>query len=154
MASVNYETIFSLFLGSITDYRLASLNEEDANTIMTEYLHKALAATYLSHLFSSSALDDDNQTFTYTLAYATANDETDFVCNAIAKWMVYEWVHNQVQSTTLTNQMIFSSKEKSFYSQANHLSELRALKDDLYKEARSFVMDRGWINNSYLNGGQ
>lgn len=151
MTSVNYETIFSLFLGSITDYKLASLAKEDADTIMTEYLHKALAATYLSHLFSSSALDDDNQTFTYALEYPTANDETDFVCNAIAKWMVYEWLHNQVRSVVNTSQF-FGGSEQKYYSQAAHISELRALQDDAYKEARSFVMDRGWINNSYLGG--
>lgn len=152
MASVKYETIFSLFLGSITDYKLASLNDEDANTVMTEYFHKALAASYLSRIFSTRSTDDDNQIFNYELKYKTDNDETDFVCNAIAKWMVYEWVANQVNSTSLTEQMIFSSKEKSFYSQQAHLGTNMALKDMLYKEARSFVMDRGWINNSYLGG--
>lgn len=152
MASVKYETIFSLFLGNVTDYKLASLNDEDANSIMTEYLHKALAASYLSRIFSTRSMDDDNQVFNYELKYKTDNDETDFVCNAIAKWMVYEWVANQVNSTSLTEQMIFSSKEKSFYSQQAHLGTNMALKDMLYKEARSFVMDRGWINNSYLGG--
>ena len=152
MASVKYETIFSLFLGSITDYKLASLNDEDANTVMTEYFHKALAASYLNRIFSTRSMDDDNQVFNYELKYKTDNDETDFVCNAIAKWMVYEWVANQVNSTSLTEQMIFSSKEKSFYSQQAHLGTNMALKDMLYKEARSFVMDRGWINNSYLGG--
>lgn len=151
MASVNYETIFSLFLGSITDYKLASLEKEDANTLMTEYLHKALAATYLNHLFSSSTLDDNAQTFTYTLAYTTNKDESGFVNNAIAKWMVYEWLHNQVRSVVNTAQF-FGGAEQKFYSQQAHLSELRALQDDAYKEARSFVQDRGWIHNSYLGG--
>lgn len=151
MASVKYETIFSLFLGSITDYKLASLNDEDANTVMTEYFHKALAASYLSRIFSTRSTDDDNQVFTYELKYKTDNDETDFVCNAIAKWMVYEWLHNQVRSVVNTSQF-FGGSEQKYYSQAAHISELRALQDDAYKEARSFVMDRGWINNSYLGG--
>lgn len=151
MASVKYETIFSLFLGSITDYKLASLNDEDANTVMTEYFHKALAASYLSHIFSTRSMDDENQVFNYELKYKTDNDETDFVCNAIAKWMVYEWLHNQVRSVVNTSQF-FGGSEQKYYSQAAHISELRALHDDAYKEARSFVMDRGWINNSYLGG--
>lgn len=151
MASVNYKEIFSLFLGSITDYKLASLEEEDANTLMTEYLNKALAASYLNHLFSSFTLDDGTQTFTYTLAHATTNDETGFVCNAIAKWMVYEWLHNQVRSVVNTAQF-FGGSEQKYYSQSAHLAELRALQDDAYKEARFFIQDRGWINNSYLGG--
>ena len=64
MASVSYETIFKLFLGNITDIKLASLSEEDAYTLMTEYLHKALAASYLSRLFSTMTLDDGAKTFT------------------------------------------------------------------------------------------
>ena len=152
MASVSYEKIFELFLGNITDFKLASLEKDDAQSLMTEYLHKALAASYLSHIFSTSVLDDDTETFTYTLSHDSGKDETDFVCTAISKWMAYEWLQNQVKNSTLTHQMIFSSKEKSFYSQANHMAELRALKDDAYKEARGFVQDRGWIHNSYLGG--
>lgn len=151
MTSVKYETIFSLFLGSITDYKLASLDEEVANVIMAEYLHKALAASYLSRIFSSISTDDDSQVFSYELKYTTDMDEADFVCNAIAKWMVYEWLHNQVRSVVNTSQF-FGGSEQKYYSQAAHIGELRALQDDAYKEARSFVMDRGWINNSYLGG--
>lgn len=151
MTSVKYETIFNLFLGSITDIKLASLSEEDAKVLMTEYLHKSLAASYISHLFSSAELDDANETFTYTMAYDSGIDETDFVCNAIAKWMVYEWLHSQVRSTVNTMQF-FGGSEQKFYSQQAHMSELRNMQDDAYSEARKFVMDRGWIRNSYLGG--
>lgn len=151
MTSVSYETIFKLFLGSITDYKLVSLSDEDAETIMTEYLHKALAASYLSRLFSSMELDDGMKQLTFAMAYDSGKDETDFVCNAIAKWMVYEWIHNQVNSTVNTAQF-FGGSEQKYYSQQAHLSELRNLEDSLYKEARGVVMDRGWIHNSYLGG--
>ena len=99
MASVSYEKIFELFLGSVTDFKLASLEEKDARSLMTEYLHKALAASYLSHIFSTSVLDDDTETFTYSMAYETDKDETDFVCTAISKWMAYEWLQNQVKNS-------------------------------------------------------
>lgn len=151
MTSVKYETIFNLFLGNITDIKLASLDEEDAKTLMTEYLHKSLAATYLNRLFSSYSLDDETRQFSFTMAYDTKKDETDFICNAIAKWMVYEWIHNQVRSVVNTAQF-FGGAEQKYYSQQAHLSELRNLEESLYKECRFFVMDRGWINNSYLGG--
>jgi len=152
MASVTYDSIFSLFLGSITDYKLASLEEKDATTLMKEYFHKALSASYLRRLFSSISLDDDAQIMTYDVAFPTTADaDEDFIVNAIAKWMVYEWIHNQVRSITNSMQLIGGSEQK-YYSQAAHLTELRALMDDTYKEARNFVMDRGWIHNSYLGG--
>lgn len=151
MTSVSYETIFKLFLGSITDYKLVSLSDEDAEIIMTEYLHKALSATYLSRLFSSMTLDDEMKQLNYTMAYDSGKDETDFVCNAIAKWMVYEWYHNQVNSV-INSAQFFGGSEQKFYSQQAHSSELRALEESSYKEARGFVMDRGWIYNSYLGG--
>ena len=152
MASVTYESIFSLFLGSITDYKLASLEENDAADLMKEYLHKALSASYLRRVFSSIALDDDAQTITYEMALPTDPDsDSEFVINAISKWMVYEWIHNQVRNITNTSQF-FGGAEQKYYSQAAHLTELRALQDDTYKEARFFVQDRGWIHNSYLGG--
>lgn len=152
MASVTYETIFNLFLGSITDYKLASLEKDDAQSLMTEYLHKAVAAPYVRKLFSSLQLDDEQQNMTYAMTYATDSEsDSDFICNAIAKWMVYEWIHNQVYSVLNTAQF-YGGSEQKFYSQSNHLSELRALQDDTYKEARNFIQDRGWINNTYLGG--
>lgn len=151
MTSVKYETIFNLFLGNITDYNLSSLGEEDVKALLTEYLHKALAASYLSHIFSSSNLDDELEIFSFSLAYDSGKDETDFVCNAIAKWMVYEWYHNQVNSV-INSAQFFGGSEQKFYSQQAHSSELRAVEESMYKEARHFVMDRGWINNSYLGG--
>ena len=153
MASMSYEKIFNLFLGSITDYNLASLEEEDAANLMQEYLHKALSTTYLRRIFSSITLDDNQKTINYAMAMSVDPDaDSEFVKNAIAKWMVYEWVSNQVNNTALTQQMIFSSKEKSYYSQQAHLATNMSLKDKLYTEARNYVMDRGWINNSYLGG--
>lgn len=152
MASVKYDKIFKLFLGSIKDYDLASLDESDAKELMTEYVHKAIATPYLSRLFSSKQLTDETETFTYTMKYPLDEDENDFVCNAISKYMVYEWSANQVNNTALTHQVIFSSKEKSFYSQQAHLNTNMSLKDMLYKEARQYVMDRVGIKNSYLGG--
>lgn len=152
MASVTYDEIFSLFLGSITDYKLASLEENDAANLMKEYLHKALSASYVRRLFSSIAFDDDNNILNYEINFPTnPSEDADFIKNAIAKWMVYEWVHNIVRNIINTSQF-FGGSEQKYYSQSNHLSELRALMDDTYKEARAFILDRGWIHNSYLGG--
>lgn len=151
MASVSYDDIFSNFLGSITDYDLqVNLSPSDSYGLMTEYLHKTVADQYVKHLFSSVTLDDDVQVFTYEMA--NGNDDAEFVVMAISKWMVYEWLHKEVRSKLNTAQF-FGGKEQKFYSQAQHISELRALQDDAFKEARRFIQDRGYISNSYLVGG-
>ncbi len=153
MASISYDAVFDKFIGSVTDYELTSLNESDAYALMGEYLHNAVSEPYVRRIFSSFAMDDATQTMTFTLKLSgDADADTDYVVLALAKWMVYEWLHNQVRSTTNT-MMLLAGKEQRYYSQANHIAELRALQDDAYKEARNFVMDKGFIDNSYLRGG-
>lgn len=152
MTSISYDEVFDKFIGNVTDYQLTSLDISDAYSIMAEYLHKALSEPYVRRLFSSIAADDEVQTLTFEMAFETDESaDTDFITSALAKWMVYEWLHKQVRSITNTAQF-FGGKEASFFSQANHLSELRGLHDDAYKEARQFIMDRGFISNTYLGG--
>lgn len=152
MISLDYEDIFSSFLGSVTDYNLASLDATEAHEILKEYLHKSLATRYVNRLFSSMKLDDDIQLFSFEMKYPI-DDEIDreFVINALAKWMAYEWSQNKVSSTTLVMQLL-AGKEQKFYSQSTHLSETKALKQNLYDEAYGYIMRRGYIDNEYLEG--
>lgn len=153
MTSIDYDVIFENFLGNVTDYDFANLSMSESFSLMTEYLHKALAEAYLRRIFSSITLDDEGQTLSFEMAHVVDEDaDTEFVINAIAKWMVYEWLHREVKSKNLTGQFL-GGKEQKFFSQSAHLSELRALMDDSYKEARFFIQDRGYISNSYLSGG-
>ena len=152
MISISYEDIFSAFLGNIEDNPLAALPASDAYALMAEYLHKTLADPYVSRLFAEYSLDDDEQVFRYRMT--TILDDTadrEFVLTALSRWMVYEWLQKRVQSVTNLTQM-FAGKEQKFYSQAQHLSELRELQNDAYQRARYFIMNRGYIHNNYLSG--
>lgn len=152
MTSIDYEEIFENFLGNITDYDFANFSISESFSIMTEYLHKALAEAYLRRIFSSITIDDVSQTITFEMAYATdENADNEFVINAIAKWMVYEWLQKDVNSKNLTLQFI-GTKEQKYYSQKEMLVGLRGLLEEKYKEARFFVQDRGYISNSYIGG--
>lgn len=152
MTSLKYDIIFSKFLGNITDYDFANLSTSDSYELMIEYLHKVLAEAYVNRLFSSYELDDEINTLVYEMKQSTSEDEDlEFISSALAKWMVYEWLHKQVRSVLNTAQM-FAGAEQKFFSQQAHLSELRGLMDDSYKEARFFIQDRGYIKNSYLGG--
>ena len=112
MTSIDYEEIFENFLGNITDYDFANFSISESFSIMTEYLHKALAEAYLRRIFSSITIDDVSQTITFEMAYATdENADNEFVINAISKWMVYEWLQKDVRSKNLTLQF-FGTKEQ------------------------------------------
>lgn len=154
MTTLDYEVIFSSFLGSVTDYKLASLSPTEAYEILKELLHKSLAERYVARLFSSKKLDDDVQKFSFEMKHVIDSEsDSEFVISAIAKWMKYEWLQKQVNNTALTSQF-FGGKEQKYYSQANHLSELQALQSSAYSEAYKFIMSRGYIDNKYLEGKQ
>ena len=153
MVAVNYEEIFNDFLGSVTDFELMSLDRSRAYEIVGDFLHKSMADPYVSRLFTSYNLDDETQVFSFELERGRDDvADLEFVKAALVKWMAYEWVHGRVRNITNISQA-FMGKDQKFYSQAQHLSELRGLQDDLYREARYFILSRGYVDNSYLNGG-
>lgn len=152
MASLNYDDIFSLFLGNIDDPNLANMEESDAYELMMEYLHKAISPVYVRRLFSSVSLDDDIHTLTYTMSKSVDDDsDSDFVKTMLAKSMTVQWVTPQVQSMVNLAQM-FTGSEQKFYSQATHLSETRAVKSDMEKDLQSYILNRGYTYNKYLEG--
>ena len=60
-----------------------------------------------------------------------------------------EWLQPQLYSALLTKQ-VFSDKEQKHYSQASHLSELRALDETLKIEAQKLSRDYTYGNSEYL----
>ena len=152
MTSIQYDRIFNNFLGNVADYEFATFSPSEANEEMTEWLHKALARPYVRRLFSSLSLDDMVQMLSFEMAHSVDDDtDIEFVITVLAKQMVYEWVSPMVNSTTNIMQA-FMGKEQKFYAQANHLSELRGIKEDALSEVRRLIRDRGYIWNSYLEG--
>jgi len=152
MTSLDYEEIFSSFLGSVTDYNLASLDATEAFELLTELLHKSLAERYVARLFKSKKLDDDVQKFSFEMKYVIDEDsDREFVINALAKWMKYEWQSDKVNNIALESRLL-AGKEQKFYSEANHMSALQALQSSAYSEAYKFIMSRGYIDNKYLEG--
>lgn len=151
--TLNYDDLFASFLGAITDYKLASLDQSDAYQLMAGYLRKTIARSYIKRLFTTSSLDDETQIFTFELRHPTnsENDEDmrEWVKLILSKGMVVEWAEPQVKSVTNMAQF-FGGKEEKFYAQANHMSELRGLLEDTKLELRREIADRGYINNTYL----
>lgn len=113
MSSLQYNSIFEKFLGNITDYDFANLSISDSYELMTEYLHKSLAESYVNRLFSSYEADDEINTFTFEMKQSVSKSEdVEFITSALAKWMVYEWLHKQVRSVTNTAQFFGGAEQK------------------------------------------
>lgn len=152
MSSIAYDNIFSSFLSNITDYKIATQDEDVTTAQLVEYLHKVIGIPYIRALFLSVRLDDDESILEYEMKTPDANGDDDFLTLMLGKAMVYEWVLPQVQKTSLLAQM-FSGKEVKWYAQSNHLAELRGIKEDAELEVRRMIRDRGFISNKYLEGG-
>ena len=99
-------------------------------------------------------LDDEVIQLTYSLKHVIneADEDMRFVIEVIAMGMVIEWLEPQVNSVLNTLQM-FSGKEEKFYSQSNHLSELKDLLKQSEIKQRKLIRDRGYISNTYLSEG-
>lgn len=151
MSSINYDYIFSSFLSNVTDYKIATQDEDVTTEQLTEYLHKALGTPYIRTLFSNIGFDDNEGVLTYDMKRPDPLGDNDFVSNMLGKAMVYEWVHPQVRKTSLMAQM-FSGKEVKWYAQSNHMAELRGIEEDAELEVRRMIRDRGFISNEYLEG--
>lgn len=150
MASLSYDKIFSEFLGNMTDPTIANLDKTQAYEIMTDYLHKAVSSVYVRRLFSSISFDDEVQEMTYEMAKKTDdNADNDFVQVMLGKAMILQWITPQVQSKVNLAQM-FTGSDQRFFSQASHVSELRAMKSDIEKDLQSFILTRGYVYNDYL----
>jgi hypothetical protein len=64
--------------------------------------------------------------------------------------MVRAWLAPQLRSVTLT-QMVFSGKESKFYSQSQQLAEMRALDEQLRKDADLLFCRGTYLNNDYFD---
>ena len=146
MTSISYDDIFSYFLGEINDIELVSLEISSAYSVMCEYLHKAIAKPYVRKLFSCIEFDDEILTLNYETKRKINND---FILDIIAKGMVVEWLQRQVKNRTNIAQFL-GGKEQKMFSQAQHISELRALLKDTKLEQRNLINNYGYINNSYI----
>ncbi len=150
MTSVSCETIYEMFLGNIRDNKLLSGEYSTAEVFMSEWLKKAISKPYVRRLFSTLVMDEDSLSF--ELKHEVDEEaDTDFIVEVLAEGMMIAWLYPKVYSGTNIAQM-FGGKEQKFYSQSSHLAELRGLLEDIAISQRKLIQDRGYINNSYLEG--
>ncbi len=152
MTSLNYDNIYSRFLSKVEAYDFLELPEDNIYILLSEWLHSVIANPYVRRLFNKFNIYDEVQEIQYEMKYVVDEDaDKEFLKEILSLGMIVAWLEPKVNSINYTAQM-FASKEEKFYSQSQHLSELRALLNDSKKKQRRMIADRGYAWNSYLDG--
>lgn len=138
--ATSYETIYDLATRKITDFDLAEMSDVDLEDTLHGYLLSAIA-NFRRCKNDLSDRDDELRRFN--------TDLLDIEKEILAVLMVRAWLAPQLSSILLTSQ-VFSDKEAKYYSQAAHISELRALDEKLKLEAQKLSRDYSYEFSSYL----
>ena len=152
MTSLNYDIIYSRLFSKIEAYDFIELQENELNDFLCNWIHSSSANPYVRRLFSTFSLDDEIQEIYYEMKYSVDEfSDTEFITEVLTLGVVVAWLEPKINSINNIAQM-FGSKEEKFYSQSQHISELRALVNDAKKQQRRMIADRGYAWNSYLDG--
>ena len=145
-----YEDIYSRFYLRVEDYNIVGLEEKLVKEMMNGWLRATLSNTYVRRLFETLTIDDDVEELEYTMKFPVSDSEDqDFVEEVLAIGMVVQWLSPKYHSTLNTAQF-FSNSDQKYYSQANHMAELKDMYHRAKNDLRKMIRDRGYINNSYI----
>lgn len=137
--ATTYDAIYKLAANKITDPEIALLSDDDLEELFHDYL---MSATSQFRKCKSNLSDRDDELRQFN------TDLLDIEKEILAILVVRQWLQPQLYSALLTKQ-VFSDKEQKYYSQAQHISELRALDETLKLEAQKLSRDYSYDNGSY-----
>lgn len=151
MTSIKYDDIFSFFLAKVKDFDFLRLDEPEVYDLLAEKLHMAISVPYVRRLYTTVTLNNDERILDYELKYPIEpNYDLDFSLDILSEQMVVEWFKPILNNKVNLSQM-FSTKEVKYFSQAQHLSELRAFIHEAEERVRRKISDRGLYNNPYID---
>ena len=136
-----YSTLYNRALAQITDPLLAQLPEEDLETMLHDWLMDAIVEPVVGE-YDFSDRDEELKQFNF--------DISDRDQKILSIHMVRAWLAPQIKSVTLTQQ-VYSGKETKFFAQANQLAEMRALDEQLRKDADLLFCRGTYLNNDYFD---
>lgn len=135
-----YEKIYNRFGQKITDFNLAEIDDHSLDQMLNGWLNSAIVNVRTSSDLSNR--DDENEMFNDNLQ--------DSDVELLAMGMVMAWLDQYLNSTENVLQFI-GGKEEKYYSQANHIAELRALREDIRLEMKRLHSYNTYTNNSYFD---
>lgn len=145
-----FDELYSRFYLRVEDYNIVGLEEKVVTNMMNGWIKSTLSKPYVRRLFDELDFDEDIGELEYEMKLPVSEEEDkDFVEEVIALGMVVEWLSPKYHSTLLTSQM-FSNSDQKYYSQANHMTELKDMYHRAQNNLRKFIRDRGYIYNGYI----
>lgn len=135
-----YEKIYNRFAQKITDFNLVEVDDYSMSEMLRGWLHSAIVNVRTSSNLSER--DDDAEVFN--------NDLSDRDVELLAMGMTMAWLDQYLNSTENVLQFI-GGKEEKYYSQANHIAELRALREEIRVEMKRLHSYGTYTNNSYFD---
>lgn len=136
-----YETVFSAFRDKVTDYDYVDLSNFEETEILVGLMNKATA---IFGRVCKKLANRSNETEEFS------EDLTDEEINILTEFMVVYWLKPKLyHSENLQN--ILSTKDFSFYSPANLLSQIRTLHSDANKSARAMMNEYSILTSNYEN---
>ena len=139
-----FDDIFSRFYLRVEDYKIVGLEEEIVKEMLGGYLRSVVAKPFVRRLFSLIAVDTDVEEVNYMMRDSWGEDEDkEFVEELLALGMVVEWLAPKYHSMLNTSQF-FSNSDLRFFSQANHMVELKEMFSKAQTDLRKFIRDRGY----------
>lgn len=135
-----YETVYGRFLNRTTDFNLAEMDDYTLNEMLKGWLKSAIVNVRTSSDLSSR--NDENEEFD--------SDLSDQDIELLAMGMTMAWLDQYLNSTENVLQFI-GGKEEKYYSQANHIEQLRAMREDTRLEMKRLHSYGTYKSNSYFD---
>ena len=139
--ATSYENIYGRFLNKVTDFNLVDMDDYSLSGMLQGWLTAAVVRSRKCE-HDLSKRDDELQEF--------EEDLSDLEIELLSMGMVDAWLSQYLNSTENVLQFI-GGKEEKYYSQANHIAEIRALKDENLREMNRLHNYYTYTNNSYFN---
>lgn len=133
----SYEEVYDFFLPKIRDYIYDNLSEEELKELFEPYLITAIVGFKKCKKLLNR--DAANKTFQEIL--------TDEEKDILSRLMVVEYLSPKIITSDLLEQRVVSSEFKT-WSQANHITQLKDLRDTMLSEARTKMAD--YVNSRIL----
>lgn len=149
--TVSYEQVFSRFLGKITDYNLALLEDSDLFELECDWLHSACGNARVRRKLKSLLLDDDVAEISFELRNSVDEfADTEWIIEIIGLGMAIAWLQPQVDSIINTAPFIGGKEEKRILN--NHEAMVDRLAS-MKVEQDKLIRDYGYFYNSYIKEG-
>lgn len=133
-----FTNVYSRFLAKISDFTFVNLTQDELEESIETYLNSAI----VKFRRCKSNLSDRDVVLKQFNSILTDEEE-----EIIAQLMVVEYLSPKIITADLLQQSM-SSRDFSLYSQANHIKEIRSLRNEVKKEADKMITDYSYHRNS------